>query len=187
MRYESDDNMDNLVEQTQKKELVYRGKFLECYVDQVVLPNGKPATREYLHHPGAIAAVPVLDNGQIILVKQFRYPAGRVLLEIPAGKLETAESPEECVRRELTEEIGFEPQQVIHLASVWTTPGFTDEIIHLYLAKGLQPLRRAMDNDEFLEVVTMDKKEVFKHLYEDQLIDGKTALAFMLIELRKLW
>lgn len=179
--------MDNLVEETRKKELVYRGKFLECYLDQVILPNGKPATREYLHHPGAIAAVPVLDNGQIVLVKQFRYPTGRVLLEIPAGKLEAAEDLEDCVRRELTEEIGYEPELIVHLASVWTTPGFTDEIIHLYLAKGLKPLRRQMDSDEFLEVVTMSKEELFKHLYEEQLIDGKTALALMMIELRKLW
>jgi ADP-ribose pyrophosphatase len=179
--------MNNLIEQTQKQELVYRGKFLECYVDQVVLPDGKLATREYIHHPGAIAAVPVLDNGQILLVKQFRYPTGKVLLEIPAGKLEKAENPEECARRELTEEIGFEPQQLVHLASIWTTPGFTDEIIHLYLAKDLKPLRRPMDSDEFLEVVTMSKEEAFKHLCEEPLVDGKTAVALMMIELRKLW
>ncbi len=177
----------DLVEKTQKKELVYQGKFIECYQDQVVLPNGKMSTREYLHHPGAIAAVPVLDDGRIILEKQFRYPTGKVILEIPAGKLEGSENPEDCARRELTEEIGYEPQQLIHLTSIWTTPGFTDEIIHLYLAKGLKPLRRPMDNDEFLEVVTMTKQEVFEHIYNDSLIDGKTALALMMIELRKLW
>ena len=177
----------DLVEQTQKKELVYRGKFLECYVDQVILPNGKPATREYLHHPGAIAAVPVLDNGQIVLVKQFSYATGSVIMEIPAGKLEAAEKPEDCVRRELAEEIGFEPQQIIHLASVWTTPGFTDEIIHLYLAKGLKPLSLPKDSDEFLEIVTMNKEELLKKLYTDPIVDGKTALALSIIQSRKLW
>jgi ADP-ribose pyrophosphatase len=180
-------NINNLVEKTQKKELVYRGNFLECYVDQVILPNGKPATREYLHHPGAIAAVPVMDNGQIVLVKQFRYATGSVILEIPAGKLEAFEKPEDCVRRELAEEIGFEPEQIIHLTSVWTTPGFTDEIIHLYLAKGLKPLRRPMDSDEFLEVVTMSKEELMEHLYSAPVVDGKTSLALTIMELRKLW
>jgi ADP-ribose pyrophosphatase len=160
---------------------------LECYTDQVLLPNGKSATREYLHHPGAIAAVPVLDDGRIVLVKQFRYPTGRVILEIPAGKLEKGENPDDCVRRELTEEIGFEPEQLTHLASVWTTPGFTDEIIHLYLAKGLKPLRRQMDSDEFLDVLIMSKEEVFQHLDTDSLIDGKTALALTMVERRKLW
>jgi ADP-ribose pyrophosphatase len=87
----------------------------------------------------------------------------------------------------LTEEIGYEPEKISHLASIWTTPGFTDEIIHLYLAKGLKPLRRQMDSDEFLEVVTMDKEELFKYLFEAEQIDGKTALALMMVEHRKLW
>jgi ADP-ribose pyrophosphatase len=179
--------MDNLIEKTLKKELIYRGKFLECYTDQVILPNGKITTREYIHHPGAIAAVPILDDGRIVLVKQFRYPTGKVILEIPAGKLEKGENPDDCVRRELTEEIGFEPEQLTYLSSIWTTPGFTDEIIHLYLAKGLKPLRRQMDSDEFLDVVIMNKKEVFEHLDTDSLIDGKTALALMMVDRRKLW
>ncbi|HBF37292.1 MAG TPA: ADP-ribose pyrophosphatase, partial [Firmicutes bacterium] len=177
----------DLTEKTQKKELIYKGKFIDCFLDQVILPNGKTSTREYLHHPGAIAAVPVLDDGRIILEKQFRYPTGKVILEIPAGKLEDAENPEDCARRELTEEIGYEPQQLILLTSIWTTPGFSDEIIHLFLAKGLKPLRRPMDNDEFLEVITMSKSEVFEHIYHDSLIDSKTALALMMIELKKLW
>jgi ADP-ribose pyrophosphatase len=179
--------MANLTEKTQTKKLIYRGNFLECYVDQVILPNGKLTSREYLHHPGAIAAIPVLDNGEIVLVKQFRYPTGKILLEIPAGKLEAGENPEDCVRRELAEEIGYQPEQVIHLTSVWTTPGFTDEIIHLYLAKGLKPLQLEPDNDEFLEVVTMSKDELLKQLDTDPVIDGKTALALMIVELRKLW
>ncbi len=177
----------DLVEKTQKKELIYQGKFIEYYKAQVILPNGKMSTREYLHHPGAIAAVPLLDDGRIILEKQFRYPAGEVILEIPAGKLEKSENPEDCARRELTEEIGYDPQQLIHLTSIWTTPGMTDEIIHLYLAKGVKPLRRPMDSDEFLEIVVKTKQEVFEHIYNDSLIDSKTALALMMIELRKLW
>lgn len=178
---------NKLIEITQKKELVFKGNFLEYYVDEVKLPNGKTANREYLHHPGAIAAVPLLDNGQIVLVKQFRYPTGLILLEIPAGKLEPGEKPEECVSRELAEEIGYIPEQIIHLISVWTTPGFTDEIIHLYLAKGLKPAKAQQDPDEFLELVTMSKTEIMQHLNSEGIIDGKTSLALTIIDQRKLW
>ncbi len=179
--------MDKLIEKTQKKELVYKGHFLEYYKDQVLLPDGRVTSREYLHHPGAIAAVPLLDNGQVLMVKQFRYPTNSILLEIPAGKLETGEEIKECVRRELMEEVGYEPEEIIHLSSVWTTPGFTDEIIHLFLAKGLKPSSNPKDNDEFLEVVAMNKEELLNHIHSGEIIDGKTALALSLMELRKLW
>ncbi|MGE5581111.1 MAG: NUDIX domain-containing protein [Bacillota bacterium] len=179
--------MDNLREKTQKKVLICRGNFLELYQDQVVLPNGKVATREYLHHPGAIAAAPLLDSGEILLVKQFRYPTGSVLLEIPAGKLDPGEEPEVCVERELMEEIGYRPSQITHLISIWTTPGFTDEIIHLYLAKGLKPAFREKDSDEFLEVVAMSKEKLMEQLTALPVVDGKTALALTIMALRKLW
>ena len=113
----------DLIEVPQKKALLYQGNFLEYHRDEVLLPNGKTSSREYLHHPGAVAAVPILDNGEIVLVKQFRYPTNSVLLEIPAGKLEPGEAPEECLRRELIEEIGYQASEVKHLISVWTYSG----------------------------------------------------------------
>jgi ADP-ribose pyrophosphatase len=179
--------MKNLIEIPQKKEVVYKGEYLEYHLDHVALPNGKTTTREYLHHPGAIGAVPLLDNGGIVMIKQFRYPTQSVILEIPAGKLEAGEEPMDCVRRELIEEIGYEPWKVIHLSSVWTTPGFTDEIIHLYLATELKPCQGNPDSDEFLETVILKKQELLELLKSPGLMDGKTALALSLLELRKLW
>jgi len=179
--------MKNLIEIPQKKELIYKGRYLEYHLDHVTLPNGQIATREYLHHPGAIAAVPLLDTGEVIMIKQFRYPTGSVILEIPAGKLEAGEEPLTAVRRELIEEIGYEPQKVTHLISCWTTPGFTDEIIHLYLASELKPCQGELDPDEFLEVVTFNKADLLKLLSTPGLIDGKTALALALVQLRDLW
>jgi ADP-ribose pyrophosphatase len=170
-----------------KQEYAYTGNFLELYRDQVRLPDGRPASREYIHHPGAIAAVPLLDDGKILLVRQFRYPTREVLLEIPAGKLDPGEAPEACVRRELAEEIGYRPEHLTPLISFWTTPGFTDEVIHLYLATGLKPVTGASDPDEFLEIVKLDRAEFRAELEKGAIIDGKTVLAFYLMEARKLW
>ena len=177
----------SLIEVPQTKSVVYKGNFLEFHRDTVVLPNGCTTSREYLHHPGAIAAVPVLDDGTVILVRQFRYPTGRALLEIPAGKLESGEEPEECVRRELAEEIGYQPDTIIPLTSIWTTPGFTDEIIHLFYATGLKPCPGQIDPDEFLERVIMTRQELLEIVTKPDLIDGKTIVALSLMELRKLW
>lgn len=178
---------ESLIEVPQTKSIVYKGKFLEFHRDTVVLPNGHTASREYLHHPGAIAAVPVLDDGTVVLVRQFRYPTGQALLEIPAGKLESGEEPEECVRRELREEIGYEPDTIIPLTSIWTTPGFTDEVIHLFCATGLKPCPGQPDPDEFLERVTLTRQELMEIITKPNLIDAKTIAALSLMELRKLW
>ncbi len=178
---------DQLTELPLNKQLIHKGKFLEYHLDHVQLPNGRTSTREYLRHPGAVAAVPLLPDGRIIMVRQFRYPIGQALLEIPAGKLDPGEEPLECVRRELSEEIGFEPRTIIHLTSIWTTPGFTNEIIHLYLAKDLISLQRELDFDEFLEPVYMTREEIFALLDNAQVVDGKTALALSYIERHQLW
>ncbi len=177
----------NLKEVFQVNELIHKGNFLDFHRDRVVLPNGKTATREYLKHPGAVAALPLLDDGTALLVKQFRYPAGEVILEIPAGKLETGEDPVACIRRELAEEIRYQPGKLMHLASVWTTPGFTNEIIHLYLATQLEPAQLERDPDEFLEIVRLSKADVLGHLNSDSFIDGKTALTISMVEMKKLW
>lgn len=179
--------MKDLTETPQRKELVYKGNYLEYHRDHVLLPNGKVSTREYLHHPGAIAVVPLLDTGEVVMVKQFRYATGSVILEIPAGKLEPGENPLEAAHRELIEEISYEPGQMIHLISIWTTPGFTDEIIHLYLAKALKPCSGHLDEDEFLEIVTLNKPEIIELLGSSNVIDGKTVLALSLAQLRGLW
>lgn len=179
--------MKELTEVPTQKELIYKGNYLEYHRDQVMLPNGKISSREYLHHPGAIAVVPLLDSGQIVMVRQFRYATGQVILEIPAGKLEPGEDPLDAARRELIEEISYEPGSIIHLSSVWTTPGFTDEVIHLYLARELKACPGHLDPDEFLEIVTVSKPEVLELLEGPGVIDGKTLLALALVQLRGIW
>lgn len=177
----------NLKEVYQGNEFIHKGKFLDFLRDRVVLPNGKTVTREYLKHPGAVAALPLLDDGAALLVKQFRYPTGEVLLEIPAGKLEAGEDPIACISRELAEEIGYRPGKLIHLASVWTTPGFTNEIIHLYVATQLEPAPLEPDADEFLEIVRLSKADLLEHLNSGSIIDGKTALTIAMVEMKQLW
>lgn len=104
-------------------------------IDSVILPNGRETTRELIHHPGAVAIVPILDDGSIIFVKQYRYPVGTVMYEIPAGKLDPGEEPDVCAERELSEETGYSAKEWQRLTSIVTTPGFTDEVIHLYAAR----------------------------------------------------
>ncbi|NLY75353.1 MAG: NUDIX hydrolase [Firmicutes bacterium] len=176
-----------LEEVFQANEFIHQGNFLEFHRDRVLLPNGKTATREYIKHPGAVAALPLLSDGSALLVKQFRYPTGQTLLEIPAGKLEPGEDPVACIRRELAEETGYQPGELIHLASVWTTPGFTDEIIHLYLATRLEPAFLERDADEFLEILRLSKSELLDYLNNGTVVDGKTVLAVSLVEMKKLW
>lgn len=176
-----------LEEVFQANEFIHQGNFLEFHRDRVLLPNGKTATREYIKHPGAVAALPLLNDGSVLLVKQFRYPTGQTLLEIPAGKLEPGEDPVACMCRELAEETGYQPGGLIHLASVWTTPGFTDEIIHLYLATRLEPAFLERDADEFLEIVRLSKSELLDYLNNGTVVDGKTVLAVSLMEMKKLW
>ena len=179
--------MKNIRETTISQTIIHKGKFLEFHQDTVKLPNGKQTSREFLHHPGAIAAIPILNDGRIVMVKQFRYPTGQILLEIPAGKLDAGEDPLDCVRRELSEEIGYEPRTITYLTSIWTTPGFTDEVIHLYLAKDLQPLFRKPDDDEFLQVAIFTKAELLELLMTEPVVDGKTALALLYAEQFKSW
>jgi ADP-ribose pyrophosphatase len=177
----------NLEEIFLENELEHKGNFLEFRRDRVVLPNGKTATREYLRHPGAVAALPLLDDGTAVMVKQFRYPTGEAILEIPAGKLEAGEDPKACIIRELAEEIGYQPGKLVHLASIWTTPGFTNEIIHLYLAAQLKVAPLEQDADEFLEVVRLSKTELWEYLNSGSILDGKTLLTLSLVEMKRLW
>jgi ADP-ribose pyrophosphatase len=127
----------NLDEKFVASEEVFHGRLLKVRRDKVVLPNGVETTRELIRHPGAVAIVPVLEDGSIVFVKQYRYPVGTVLYELPAGKLEPGEDPDACAPRELSEETGYDAARLEYLTSIVTTPGFTDEVIHLYKATGL--------------------------------------------------
>lgn len=160
-------------------EEVFSGRLLKVQRDHVTLPNGNDTTREYIHHPGAVAIVPLLDDGRVVLVKQCRYPLRTLLWEIPAGKLDhgEAEEPLDCARRELSEETGYEAQNWQHLVSIATTPGFSDEIIHLYKAWGLQKFSQHTDEDEFIGVQAFTPQQLRTMIAAGELYDAKTLCA----------
>lgn len=170
----------NLKEECLTSKEVFSGKLLNVFLDTVLLPNGKQATREFIKHPGAVAVVPVCDDGKILLVRQFRYPTNKVLLEIPAGKLDMGEHPDECVVRELEEETGYLSKNIIKLTSIYTTPGFTDEVIHLYLARQLTKTSQNLDEDEFLNVEAYTPEEIKKMIGNGEINDAKSMLALLL-------
>lgn len=160
-------------------EEVFSGRLLKVQRDHVTLPNGNDTTREYIRHPGAVAIVPVLEDGRVVLVKQCRYPLGTLLWEIPAGKLDhgEAEDADECARRELSEETGYEAEHWQRLVSIATTPGFSDEIIHLYKAWGLKQYAQHTDEDEFIGVEAFTPEQLKMMITEGELYDAKTLCA----------
>lgn len=160
-------------------EEVFSGRLLKVQRDHVTLPNGNDTTREYIHHPGAVAIVPVLEDGRVVLVKQCRYPLRTLLWEIPAGKLDhgEAEDADECARRELSEETGYEAEHWQKLVSIATTPGFSDEIIHLYKAWGLKQFAQHTDEDEFIGVAAFTAEELQQMVDNGELYDAKTLCA----------
>jgi ADP-ribose pyrophosphatase len=164
---------------------VYRGKIVNLDVETVRLPNGATVELEIIHHPGASAAVPLLADGRVVLIRQYRHAVGGYIYEVPAGKLNPGETPEECARRELEEEIGYRATSLTPLLSVFTTPGFTDERIHLFLAGGLLPGRQALDPDEVLEVVTLPLEEALSWIATGAIRDAKTIIALQAVYLRE--
>jgi len=161
-------------------EEAFHGHLLKVWVDKVQLPNGRQSTREMIKHQGAVGILPVLPDGSMIFVKQFRYAMNSVIYEIPAGKLEVGEDHLECAKRELSEETGYKAQKWEKLTSIVTTPGFTNETIHLYMATGLTLEKQHPDPDEFLDVVALKPEEVKKMVLQEEIFDAKTLAALLL-------
>lgn len=153
---------------------LYEGRVVNLRVDTVTLPNGRSGKREVVEHSGAIAAVPIDAQGRVLLVRQFRLPAGGVLLEVPAGGMEPGEDPAECARRELSEEIGQVPERLTPLYSAWVAPGYCTEMIHGFLAQDLRPLPADADHDEFVEVVPMALDDAMAAIGDGRIRDMKT-------------
>ena len=146
----------DFTEKTLDQTYHFRGKIMSARVDNIELPNGKPAIREVCEHVGGVGILPIDENGNVILVRQFRYPYKEVIYEIPAGKLDHgAENIEDCGRRELKEETGFTAENMINLGQVYPSPGFLNEIVYLYAATGLIAGEVSPDEDEFVEHVRM--------------------------------
>lgn len=161
---------------------LYEGKMINLRRDMVVLPNGKQASREIVEHPGAVAVVPVLPDGRVLMVRQFRHPVGQVLLEIPAGKLAPGENPDECALRELEEETGYLAGKLDRLTSIFTAPGFTNEVIHIYLAGELKKTAVNPDEDEFLAVVAYEQQIIRTMISSGDICDAKTIAGFYLLQ-----
>lgn len=173
--------MKKFEEKTIESETIFEGKVVKLQVDRVKLPNGKVSKRELIKHPGAVAVIPVTDEGKMVFVEQYRKPLERSLVEIPAGKLEAGESPEATAHRELEEETGYLADELTYITSFYTSPGFADELIHLYLATGLkksaQP--KEADEDEFVEILECTLQEAQKLMEEKKIYDAKTAYAVL--------
>lgn len=168
----------DFTEKTLHQEYKFRGKIMSARVDDIELPNGKHAYREVCEHVGGVGVLPIDENGDVVLVRQYRYPYGEVIYEIPAGKMDHGpENAELCGRRELKEETGFTAGRMIPLGAIYPSPGFLTEVVHLYAALGLTPGECAPDEDEFVEHVTVPFAELERMIAADEIRDGKTVVA----------
>jgi ADP-ribose diphosphatase len=158
---------------------IYKGKIITLNIDTVTLPNGGTVDLEMVRHPGAAAIVPLKDDGTVILIRQFRHAAGGFIYEIPAGKLHPGEDPKACAVRELEEEIGYRAGTLELLSSIFTAPGFTDEVIHIYKATGMTPGQQQLDRDEVLEVIEMPLQEAIDMIRAGLIRDAKTMVGLL--------
>ena len=158
---------------------IFKGKIVELRVDQVELPNGKEAVREVVGHPGGVAVLPYHDDGTVTVVRQFRYPFGKVITELPAGKLERGEDHRLAGIRELEEETGLTADSFEYLGGLLSSPGFSDEVIHLYLARGLHQGPCHPDPDEFLELDRVPFKVLLEQAMDGRLQDAKTVAGLL--------
>ena len=179
-------NDSHLIETPLTSELLYDGKIVHLYRDTVTLPNGAPALREVIRHVGAVCVVPLTDEGEVICVRQFRYPHGKVLLEIPAGKLDSKEEDRpSAALRELQEETGARCERLIPLGQLLTTPAFVDEVIDMYLAEGLTFGDTNPDEDEFLDVVRIPLSDLVDRILRGEIADAKTQAAVLKVWVMK--
>ena len=161
---------------------IFDGVVVKLFVDDVELPDGKKAIREIVRHPGAVCVIPVDEDENVIMIKQFRYPFSEVLLEVPAGKLEPNEDPLEAVKRELEEESGVNAESVEYIGTMYTTVAILDEKIHMYLATGLTYKNAHPDDGEFLEVVKIPLKTLVEMVMDGKIPDSKTQIAILKAE-----
>ena len=171
---------ESLRENQVSSELIFDGKILHLYHDQVSLPNGEGASRELVRHVGAVCVLPITDDGCAVMERQYRYPVDRVLLEIPAGKLDSkAEDHEAAARRELEEETGYRAETLIPLGLFYPACAYSDEAIWMYLAKGLTRGERHLDEDEFLDVELIPLRELVRAVMAGEVPDAKTQIAIL--------
>lgn len=164
----------HLIETAVESESVYEGHFLKVRRDTVRLPDGATSHREYIVHPGAVVVIPLMDDGSVLMERQYRYPVGRVMIEFPAGKLDPGEDPLVCARRELLEETGYTAKHWAHAGDLHLAISYSTEVIHIFFARGLAQGRQQLDRDEFLEVINMPVEELLQGCRDGTITDAKT-------------
>jgi ADP-ribose pyrophosphatase len=168
-----------LIEKPLHSEQVYRGHFLDVRRDRVALPDGREAAREYIVHPGAVMVVPLMDDGHLLMERQYRHPMGRVMLEFPAGKLDAGEDPLACGRRELLEETGYVAQEWAYAGAMHNAIAYSTEVIHLYFARHLQLREQRLDAGEFLELVSLSPEALDLASARGEVTDAKTLVGLL--------
>lgn len=163
-----------LTETTKSSRKVFTGKLLHVYYDEAVLPNGGVSSREWIKHPGACAIVPIFGNGDVMLVDQFRYPPKKLFIEVPAGKIDKGEHPDETAKRELLEETGLKAKNLVYIGHFYPAIGYADEIIHIYIATDIEEFEVNTDEDEFVQLRRIPFEEAIKMVYTGEIDDGKT-------------
>jgi ADP-ribose pyrophosphatase len=161
---------------------VYDGALLKVQRDRVRLPDGSEGTREYIRHPGAVAIVPLFDDGTVLLERQFRYPHGREFIEVPAGKIDPGEPQLDTARRELLEETGYVAQEWTRLGVIHTAIAYTDEAIALFLARKLTQAERKLDQGEFLELLIVDFSEALEMIRDGRITDAKSVAGLLWVD-----
>lgn len=179
-------DFDHLIEKKLSSTELFKGRLLHAFRDEVQLPNGAAATREYVVHPGAVMVVPLLEdadgNLQVVLERQFRYPVGRVMVEFPAGKLDAGEACFTCAQRELLEETGYSASQWAHAGVLHPLIAYSTEFIDIWFARGLQPGQRKLDEGEFLDVFTATPEALLDWCRQGLVTDGKTLTASLWLQ-----
>lgn len=166
-----------LTETKLKSESAFQGGFLHVLRDTVHMPDGAVASREYIRHPGAVLIAPMLADGQLVLERQFRYPLAKVFIEFPAGKIDANERPAHCAARELKEETGYAATELAYLGPIHNAIAYSDEVIHLYAARGLKAGVQQLDEHEHIELMTMNLDELLVQIRAGAVTDVKTIIA----------
>ena len=174
--------MSKLKETPKSSEKIFSGRLIDLYFDHIELPNGKSSTREWIKHPGAVCIIPILPNGNLCLIRQYRYGPRAEFIEIPAGKLDVGEDPLVCAKRELEEEIGYIAGKLTFLTNIHPAIGFSNEKMWMYLAEDLILSKQNLDQDEFLELYPLPVKKAIDLIYEGKITDVKTVIGILWLD-----
>lgn len=175
----------DLTEKTLSQKTIFNGRIINLRVDEIELPNGEKSTREVIEHNGGACIVALTDEDEVLLVKQYRYAYGKVVTEIPAGKIEKGEDPMDCASRELVEETGYSAKKIELLGEIYPSPGYCGEVIYIYKASELTKGNQHLDDDEFLDVIKIPLKEAYDMIVRGEICDSKTITGILRVYCEK--